>query len=410
MHTELNKTRTAKSILLLMAIVGLVATGLHWGAGLMGDGLMGDGWTAVMVHGGITIAAIFLVWFVLPGGAGMQHRAMEESGIPQNADLNGFLRETITVFDSHFEGTNGEITQVQSLLADAIRQLMQSFHDMQDMIKSQQEASMDLIQNHQSLDANETGNFLAQITATFQELIVTIVNNSKVGVELVEKMDDVSSKVSEILKVLVEIDGISKQTNLLALNAAIEAARAGEYGKGFAVVADEVRKLSGRSEQFSQQIRTMVGNVREAISTAETSIAHMASLDMGFAVESRKKVEATLERAQKANENMAVIIAQQDKITHKVDEVAGRAFASLQFHDMVDQLLGHSNTRIGTLRMAVDKIAGWSEAYLDRKHFSQEEIERFRSELDDLFERADVIAKSKSVQQSTISVGEIEMF
>ena len=65
---------------------------------------------------------------------------------------------------------------------------------------------------------------------TFQEVIVTIVNNSKVGLELVEKMDVVSAKVSEILDVLVDIDGIAKQTNLLALNAAIEAARAGEYG------------------------------------------------------------------------------------------------------------------------------------------------------------------------------------
>ena len=67
--------------------------------------------------------------------------------------------------------------------------------------------------------------------------------------EVMKGIDDASSKVAGIIKV---IDDIAFQTNLLALNAAVEAARAGRHGKGFAVVADEVRNLASRSAKAAK--------------------------------------------------------------------------------------------------------------------------------------------------------------
>jgi methyl-accepting chemotaxis protein len=279
------------------------------------------------------------------------------------------------------------------LLADAIEKLLDSFNGMHSLIQSQQKSTASLIENNVALGGGESGDFLAGISATFQQLIVTIVNNSKVGLELVEKMDIVADKVGEILSVLADIDGIAKQTNLLALNAAIEAARAGEHGRGFAVVADEVRKLSGRSEQFSQQIRITVSAVKEAISTAESSIKQMASLDMGFAVESREKVAEALANAQNMNRNMAIVIEQQANISREVDTVVGRAISSLQFQDTVGQLLQHSNTRINSMKSAWHRMGDWSKEAEQGIAATPDKIDKMHAEIGTIFAMIDTTDK-----------------
>lgn len=390
---------------MLIAGIALFALLLHWA--LSG---LADGWGATLLQSAITLLAVFISWLVFAPASGKGAVKPPHQEASSQSAVENVLMQTHPQFASHFAGASGDLEQVQALLADAIEKLLESFSGMQNLIKNQQDAALGMVVNHSAQDINETGDFLAEITATFQQLIVTIVNNSKVGLELVEKMDVVSEKVSEILNVLADIDGISKQTNLLALNAAIEAARAGEYGRGFAVVADEVRKLSSRSEQFSQQIRTTVSGVKEAISTAEGSISQMASLDMGFAVESKKKVGEALERAQKINVHMAVVIGQQSEIAREVDEVVGRAISSLQFQDMVGQLLQHSNTRINSMERAWHRMGDWSNEAAQGHAASPGKIVRMRTEINEIFANADELDKRNPVRQEKMAAGDIDLF
>jgi len=228
--------------------------------------------------------------------------------------------------------------------------------------------------------------------------------------ELVERMDTVSHQVTSILDVLGEIDGISKQTNLLALNAAIEAARAGEAGRGFAVVADEVRKLSSRSDQFSRQIRINVQTVYDSITQAEKSIGNMASLDMGFALEAKGKIDGTLDHVKTMNKNMVQVIEDQHRISVEVDEVVGRAVTSLQFQDMVGQLIQHTHTRISNMENAWLRLGEWSKQAQQGQAASIERISQMRSEINDIFADAERLSERSPVQQNKLESGAIDLF
>ncbi len=376
-----------KSAILLVSVLGLTAIFLHW---LLAD--LGTAWITLTVHVIITLLVILSGWLIFKPSS-KQIAASSQQEVRQQSAVESVLTQMHPQFAMHLEETSGELGQVQVVLTDSVEKLMGIFSDMQKLIKSQDKAAAGFVNGQGHKNDFEEDNFLSEVEVTFHSLISAIVDNSKLGLELVEKMDIVTAKVSEILSVLVDIDGIAKQTNLLALNAAIEAARAGESGRGFAVVADEVRKLSSRSEQFSQQIRTTVNGVKEAISMAEDSISKMASLDMGFAVESKKKVGEALEHAQKVNADMVGIIEHQGNFSSAVDVVVGNAISSLQLQGKAGQLLAHSNTRINSMSEAWNRIGVWSNEATQGSSVSPDKIVKMRDEISEIFSRADATSK-----------------
>jgi methyl-accepting chemotaxis protein len=386
-----------------MLIIALFAVLAHW---MLSQ--MGSIWLEVVVHGAVTVVALLLAWKVV--ALKTKPAAQIETSQPQpgkSSAVESVLMQTHPQFATHFSGATKDLDQVQALLADAIEKLLGSFNGMHDLINRQQRASEGFVFKGQSAEVKQDS--VADVNAAFQDLTLTIVNNSRVGLELTEKMDVLNEKVGEILAVLSDIDGIAKQTNLLALNAAIEAARAGEYGRGFAVVADEVRKLSGRSEQFSQQIRTTVTGVKEAIAMAQNSVATMASLDMSFAINSKQKVSDALDRASTVD-NMAGIIQQQAEIAREIEIVVGRAVSSLQFQDMVGQLLQHSNTRISSMKAAWHRMGEWSEAAEKGDQSSPAKITKMRTEIGEIFAKADTMENRNPVRQKQMSTGDIDLF
>lgn len=330
---------------------------------------------------------------------------------PQSA-VENVLTQTHTQFATHFAGANADLNQVQMLLSDAIGKLLDSFSGMQTLIQSQSEIASSIVSGDHDVGQNKEGleEFIVETSDMLKELVGSIVDNSKVAMELVDKMDAVSHQVTAILDVLGEIDGISKQTNLLALNAAIEAARAGESGRGFAVVADEVRKLSGRSDQFSRQIRGNVTDVRASILDAEKSISQMASLDMNFALESKSKMDATLAHVNQMNKNMVKVIEDQRKIAGEVEQVVGRAVTSLQFQDMVGQLIQHTHTRIGSMETAWQRMGDWAGEAQHGQAASLERISQMRQEISDIFAEAERLSERSPVRQDKLESSDIDLF
>jgi methyl-accepting chemotaxis protein-1 (serine sensor receptor) len=90
-------------------------------------------------------------------------------------------------------------------------------------------------------------------------------------------MDSISDSSRKIADIIGVIDGIAFQTNILALNAAVEAARAGEQGRGFAVVATEVRNLAHRSASAAKDIKSLIDDSVEKVSSGSALVSETGS-------------------------------------------------------------------------------------------------------------------------------------
>jgi len=338
---------------------GLLVAGGAW---LMDAPLQASG-AVWLILASVPLIMLGAAWYLLRPLAQTQlmaakSQASEPQAVQQEFDV--LMRELSENFGEQYAQAQAELQQVRNLVTDAIHKLIASFTNLESLTRNQQTLALEITQ-HQTAEHADGRNldfesFLGEIASTLSVFVDTTVDTSRVGMDLVGGMDDINSRVNDIVGVLGEIESISKQTNLLALNAAIEAARAGEAGRGFAVVADEVRNLSMRSNQFSAQIRTYMNGVLESIHAAEQSIHGMASKDMNFALISRERVGNMLDSVRNLNTHMTNTVQQINGISMEVGTEVGRTITSLQFQDLVTQLLARVEDRMQAMGAALQEV------------------------------------------------------
>ncbi|MDR2015155.1 MAG: methyl-accepting chemotaxis protein [Azoarcus sp.] len=145
----------------------------------------------------------------------------------------------------------------------------------------------------------------------------------------INQLNQSIAKIGDITRVIADI---ANQTNLLALNAAIEAARAGEQGRGFAVVADEVRKLAEKTTASAQEITGMVGSIQNDSSAMTTQMETTA-----------QRMQAGMDRAQKAGGMIGEIDTGAQNVVHMIDEVSNalkeQADASQDIASRIEQIV-----------------------------------------------------------------------
>ncbi len=171
----------------------------------------------------------------------------------------------------------------------------------------------------------------AQVAAQQGTKIVTettdavdcLANNIDSAVENVQELEQATTNIESILKV---INDIADQTNLLALNAAIEAARAGDTGRGFAVVADEVRTLAQRTQSSTTEIDGMLASLQtgmskmievmsESKSTTEKTVnsAHQAT-------QALNEIDAKIKEVADIAMQIASASGQQNSVTQEINK------------------------------------------------------------------------------------------
>ncbi len=311
---------------------------------------------------------------------------------------------------SQFAAIRDETGRVQSLLADAIARLSESFTGMHASAETQRQMAFAAAGAETADDSAAVfDEFVTNTSGVMQRVVDNVVANSKVAMELVELTEGIAARTRDVQGILSEIGAIAKQTNLLALNAAIEAARAGEAGRGFAVVADEVRDLSGRTTKFSQQISGVMQSMQVSVRQTEGAIERMAGQDMTFALESRQQVEGVLGDLERHSTTRREAIGRLGSSADDMAAQVGQAIMALQFQDMVSQLIGHVRGRIDGLDRALQEVATLSDA-LRSGAGSPETPGRIREIGERLKALASDSINRNPVSQSAVSQGDIELF
>lgn len=221
------------------------------------------------------------------------------------------------------------------------------------------------------------------------------VDQSDRGKDLVAKVDDsmrkirsvseetnssiaiLSSRSSEISRVLNIIKEIAGQTNLLALNAAIEAAKAGESGRGFSVVAEQIRKLAEDSGNSTKEIEEMIDEVQSAIKTTAKYIGEMS-----------ESIEGGVEASQHASVSFEELAASYSQTLRLSERIVGATKQQTQDVSKVVELMEgvvviSEETASGTEEIASSSSelsSGMSE-YTNKTKVVSEIVERLKLKL-----------------------------
>ncbi len=406
-----------------IAVKNLKQHPLQWGAGLLLLGLLIDqairqasieALLALLLAVGLAIA-------LLRGRKrGRQEQRQEAQRVEQGTtELLGLFTELTALVEEQSREVQGSLQQIRSVVTDASGSLSGSFQQLDTQSRQQAQLVRSMVEHDTGEDsAPENGfdmsKFISETHELLQEFIELTVTTSRNSMRMVHAIDDVSKHMGKAFGLLEDVSSIANQTNLLALNAAIEAARAGEAGRGFAVVADEVRKLSQHSNRFSEEIGTVVQRAQQDIDGAKALMSGMASRDMNSTIEAKTRVDAMLDAIENYNRRVDEKLSSLTGINAEIGQAVGTAVRSLQFEDVVTQLVAYSDDHVQRLKQLTHRLRETTENL--RNHPQQADSQKVHQLVEEFSQEIAALKQdwerplNKAVSQESMEEGDVEFF
>ena len=302
--------------------------------------------------------------------------------------------------------SSSELLRVEAIMKSAVHDLGQSFTAMADFSAQQRGIAHRLLNREEAETAGgteqpiEMQDFLTLTSELLHSFMASVDDATAASQTMVERIENISRKVTAVTKVLADIDAIAKQTNMLALNAAIEAARAGEAGRGFAVVADQVRGMALRTQEFSSQVRVVVTGMLDDVRDAEANTAALAQRDMSSALQSKQRLDTMMDDVRALTALREQAAAELAEVTVRMDDSIRAATMALQFEDMCRQLLSHGQNRWLQVSGMADLLQ-----YTGGRRAREFSLEEARKRL-----AACLHLSAAPVMQNDVQAGSIELF
>ncbi|WP_042474715.1 methyl-accepting chemotaxis protein [Bacillus ndiopicus] len=303
-------------------------------------------------------------------------------------DMQEQLRETI----HHVNVTSTHVDQSSSTLKESVEQLTiastQVAGAIQEIASSSDLIVEGAVQNRGAIEQMVSQiAYISNMTSQVSDGALRATNIAQQGNEVVQSSvkgignihetaktslkitEQMNVRSTEVSQITKIISGISDQINLLALNAAIEAARAGEYGKGFAVVADEIRSLAEQSAQSASNITTLIQGMQKDSDDSVVAITNVVA-----------QIEHENTAMHSAGETFSTISSMVSEMNGEIQQITAT----------IQEMAASSNQVLATTNQTVESIEASSEhsqsiaASMEEQTATTEEMLSIATELNEM--------------------------
>lgn len=329
------------------------------------------------------------------------------------------LDESIDESSKEFSNLLEQLLQVQEIIDSAINKLSSSLFGLKSESTDQQALLQQLVEElmeiatgtEQKEQTDGLHSFLKATEEMMDEFIALFSSLNNSSQSMFDNFEIMRKQIDEVTNLLDDVNQITSQTDLLALNAAIEAARAGDAGRGFAVVASEVRTLSQRTGQFNDQIRASLTKINNSINKVDNSLDNAKTFDADIANKSRSHIYGMKEELINLNKNAFEQSKQIESISKSIHKLVMDGVISLQFDDIVRQLIVKINTQANALSTFHHQVMASQKENISLD-FDQRLPQKITNLTQALTAKRDSMedVKTSQVQQSTVETGEVDLF
>jgi methyl-accepting chemotaxis protein len=402
-------------------IAVLIAAGLQLVATLAGLLAEGTRWWVVALQAASVAALVVSV--IIGRAARSRHQEAQAERtkvlLARMGDYEQRSDAAVGLVNRQFHAIREHIGQAYKIIATATSRLTGNLTGLQNQSVGQMQMLKDLVEklvaaahgNQQQAQMVGIKRFAKDTEEIVDQLVAFMGDVHVAGQETAVSFSEMEQLMASVVAFLNSVNEIGKQTDLLALNAAIEAARAGEAGRGFAVVADEVRKLAHKSNEFSTQIRGLLSNIESLMTRVGTSIREVSDMDMGVADRSRQNMAKMWQEMDDLNTAATCQSEQITTVSEQIHNLVMEGIVSLQFDDIVRQLLEQVQRRSEILE---GYMLALHEVQRDKEH--SDGAKRFEKRIamidETIRSSGDKFAAldGKQIQQDTVDAGGVELF